>query len=225
MPEVPGWDEEIHGSIKSLIQLVDDRLPLLTTGENHPQVRQLAAAYLARVRRLVLAMDVLNEAGIPDALGGVLRICLEAWVTGMWVLCTREEAVDLLEAHHRFRSNRLIVDAQLDIEPLGGVDDGRRLPREEDRTEAVERWLVGQGDATAGELMWSFKLVYGGESIAGVHAGVASVVGHLDDQPGWTAVLLNASRCFNCGHTVRAASASRLVAVPFDLHLIHGGEQ
>jgi hypothetical protein len=31
--------------------------------------------------------------------------------------------------------------------------------------------------------------------------------------------ILNASRCFNCGHTLRAASPSGLVAIPSDLRL------
>jgi hypothetical protein len=96
MPEVPGWADELHGTVKALIALVGDRIPDLTTGAPHP--RQMAALYLARVRRLVMGTDALYESQMPDVLGGVLRICFEAWITGMWVLCVGEEAVRLLDA-------------------------------------------------------------------------------------------------------------------------------
>ena len=188
MVEVPGWNEEIHDAIKALAQLVDDRLPLLTTDENHSQVRQLAAAYLARVRRLIVALDVLFGAGMPDAMGGVLRICLEAWVTGMWVLCVGQKAVDMLGADYGVTSNRYIVRTGIEVELLDVVEDAPQLPNVAERTEAVETHLVEEGDAKVGELMWSFRLVYGGESAAGIHAGLASVCGHIDEQDASTGV-------------------------------------
>ncbi len=43
----------------------------------------------------MIAMDVLYEASQTDALGGTLRICLEAWITGMWVLAEGQDAVDI----------------------------------------------------------------------------------------------------------------------------------
>lgn len=97
MAEIPGWDEEIHGSIKALIGLIGDRLPLLTTSITQSQVRQLAAANLARVRRLVVGMDHFYEAGLPDLISGLLRVCLETWVTGMWVLVVGEDAINRLQ--------------------------------------------------------------------------------------------------------------------------------
>ncbi len=48
--------------------------------------------------------------------------------------------------------------------------------------------MVSEGDAKDGELLWTYELVYGGESAAGIHAGFASVSGHLVDQPNWTGI-------------------------------------
>ena len=189
MAEIPGWDEEIHGAIKDLIRLVGERLSFMTTGDGGPPVRQLAAAYLARVRRLVMGMDLLYEQGMPDLIGGPMRICLEAWVTGMWVLVVGPEAVAIIEANHVFRSNQLIKAAQLDLELLDAVEDAPYLPHIEKRTKVVEQRLVEEGDASEEELLWSYRLVYGGESGAGIHAGLASVFGHLDERPDWTGVL------------------------------------
>ena len=125
MSDIPGWDEEIHDAIKALALLVGDRLPLMTTGDGHPQTRQLAAAYLARVRRLVMGMDVLYEAGMPDVLGGVLRVCFENWLTGMWVLVAREDALERLSANHAFRSNQVIKGQP--GPPATRRDEGRDL--------------------------------------------------------------------------------------------------
>lgn len=47
---------------------------------------------------------------------------------------------------------------------------------------AVEKRLSDEGNATSGELLWSHQLVHGGESNAGVHAGLASALGHLEQQ-------------------------------------------
>jgi hypothetical protein len=188
MAEIPGWDDEIHASIKALVHLVGGRLDLMTTGDEGVGVRQLAAAYLARVRRLVMGIDVLYEQGMPDLVGALVRVCLEAWVTGMWVLFVGPDALDILSANHVFRSNQLIEAAELDLELLDEVENARNLPHIEKRTKVVETRLVDDGDALEKELLWSFRLVYGGESGAGIHAGLASVMGHLDEKPRWTGV-------------------------------------
>lgn len=189
MVEIPGWDDEIHGAIKALIPLVGDRLALMTTGDDGPGVRQLAAAYLARVRRIVIGIDVLYEQGMPDLIGALIRVCLEAWVTGMWVLFVGPDALDILSANHVFRSDQLIEAAELDLELLDDVADAPYLPHIERRTKVVEERLVEEGTASEGELLWSFRLVYGGESGAGIHAGLGSVFGHLDERPHWTGIL------------------------------------
>lgn len=184
MPDIPGWDEEFHGSIKALVQLVGDRLDLCTTSVEQLQVRQCAAAYLARVRRLIIGMDMLFEAEMPDLIGGLLRMCLEAWVTGMWVLTVGTEALAILNADHVKRNNRIIERAGLDLQALDASPDAPGLPGIRDRFQAVEDHLVAQGDAVAGEIVrWAYEVVYAAESGEGVHAGFASVIGHLVERP------------------------------------------
>jgi len=186
--EIPGWDEEIHGAIKDVVRLVGGRLDLMTTSDDQSQVRQCAAAYLARVRRLVIGMDVLFEAGMPDVMGGVMRICWEQWVAGMWVLVVGRDALDALEAHYRRESNRRIIAAGMDVALLD-VIEGPPLPKLRKRVEVVEAHLVAEGDATPGELLWTHDLVYTSESALGIHAGVSSVLLHLEEQSGRMGVL------------------------------------
>jgi hypothetical protein len=185
MPDIPGWDDEIHGSVRSLLVLVGDRLALCTTSMQHSRVRQYAAAYLARVRRLIIGMDILYESDMPDVLGGVLRMCLEAWVTGMWVLALGDDALAVLDADLVKERNRLIERADLDLAKFDPVDDASALPSVETRFQAVEKHLVAEGDATAGELVrWAYNVVYRAESGEGIHAGLASVLFHLTEESG-----------------------------------------
>jgi hypothetical protein len=187
MSDIPGWSDGIHDSIRAVSSLVGSKFMYMTTGPNVPIVRQLTAAYLARVRRLLVAMDVLYDAELPDVLGGELRVLVEAWVTGMWVHYSDSEAVDRLEADYYGRSNILIEAAKLPVPPFEIMDPNADwLPRIKDRTEAVERFLVAEADAAEGELLWSvYHLVYGGESLRNIHAGYAAVDRHLDVRPGW----------------------------------------
>ena len=54
MVEVPGWDDEIRPALQALVDHVGEQFKYMTTATDYPQVRQLAAAYLARVRRLIM---------------------------------------------------------------------------------------------------------------------------------------------------------------------------
>ncbi len=152
----------------------------------------MAALYLARVRRLVMGMDRLHEAQMPDVLGGVLRICFEAWITGMWVLCVGQEAVDQLDADYVKRTNKHVAKTGMKIKPIPEVQGIAKLPEVWQRRDALEACLVDEGDTAAGALVFTYDLVYGGESNLGVHAGYASVIPHLDidDQGRWFGVRL-----------------------------------
>jgi hypothetical protein len=155
-------------------------------------VRQCAAGYLARVRRLVLGMDVLYEAEMPDVLGGVMRMCLEAWVTGMWVLSVGEDALTMLEADRVTQKNLLIERAGFDLEPEQPLEGAAALPKVWQRFEAVDAHLVAEGDANRGEIVWTYKAIYGAESGEGVHAGLASVTPrHLVSRPEWVGMVVD----------------------------------
>ena len=65
---IPDWEAK-YAAILGTADLVAERLPLLTTKAGHFMGRQVAAAYLARCRRLLLAMDHLRLAGMNDTMG------------------------------------------------------------------------------------------------------------------------------------------------------------
>ena len=54
-------------------------------------------------RTQLVAMDVLYEAGVPDAGGIPLQVCVDAWVTGKWVVLIGREAVNPLNADYPVR--------------------------------------------------------------------------------------------------------------------------
>ncbi len=116
VPDIPGWDSGIHSAIRDVIEFIGRRLDLLTTSKDYPQSRQIAAAYLARTRRVVIAMDLLYEAGTPDLIGGSMRVCLEAWITGMWVLAVGQPGLDILLANYQATTNKLVKNAGLGLE-------------------------------------------------------------------------------------------------------------
>jgi hypothetical protein len=192
MVEIPGWDDGIYSSIKDISALVKAQLPNMTTGRTTPLVRQMSAAYLARVHRLIVAMEVLYEAGLPDVIGGVLRVCVEAWITGMWVFYTGSEAIDALEAEYLGRSNRLIKNAKLPVPSFEIIDpEASWVPHIERVTAAVEQHLLAEDNAEVGQLRWGvYDLVYGAESLRSIHAGYAAVDGHFDEHPDWIGVIV-----------------------------------
>ena len=100
----------------------------------------------------------------------------------MWVILEGQDAVDAIMADHQWRTDKFITGAGLDL-PLFNDEDSGEMLNAFDRTHAVERMLVDEGDGAEGELRWSYRLVFAGESGTTVHAGFASVVGHLIEHP------------------------------------------
>jgi hypothetical protein len=91
-------------------------------------------------------MDLLYEAGTPDLIGTPMRVCLEPWITGMWVLGVGQPALDILFANYQVMSNKLIKTAGLGLELFEDIEDAPQLPNVADRTEAVADRLVAEGD-------------------------------------------------------------------------------
>jgi hypothetical protein len=187
-------------------------------------VRQCAAGYVARVRRLVVGMDVLYEAEMPDVLGGVMRMCLEAWVTGMWVLSVGEKALTILEADRVTQKNLLIERAGFDLEPEEPLEGVPALPKVWQRFEAVDEHLVAEGDAYRGEIVWTYKAIYGAESGEGIHAGLASVTPrHLVKRPEWIGVVVDGDEAGDgSGKLLWAATLLAMLARRVFLAFDHG---
>jgi hypothetical protein len=132
----------------------------------------------------VLGLDLLRKNAAVDLMGGILRICFEAWLYGMWVLLSGEDAVAKLNVSYLRANNILIEKAELDLDTHELDDDARFPPPVEQIAQAVGGLLVDAGDAGGSELLWSYHLVYRHESARGIHGGIAAVVDHLQEQPG-----------------------------------------
>src|SRR2546425_8566614 len=76
MTEIDGWDD-YYGAVRQVIELVNRRLPLMTTSHAHDAVRQVPAAYLARCRRLLVGMDLFRRDDLVDLVGVLMRVLFE----------------------------------------------------------------------------------------------------------------------------------------------------
>ena len=134
-----------------------------------------------------MGMDVLYEAEMPDLIGGLLRICLEAWVTGMWVRAVGDETLDILNAHYVFRNNLIIENAELGLHRLSTRWTARSTSRMS--RSGFRRWrttsslMVTQTSVkwSSGPTGWSMRR----SSNEAIHAGYASVLGHTVERPQW----------------------------------------
>jgi hypothetical protein len=165
-----------------MLALIEDRMPHLTSTE--ATVRQTAAAYLARCRRLLIAMDALREEQLIDVTSLPLRPLFEAWLVAMWVLYEREPAV-----------NRLVEDYQASLEKMNRLANlgwdpalyasGDQLPSVETLCQKVGNHLQADGQANArSHLDFTYNLIYRGESLRSIHAGLGTAEGHVRESGG-----------------------------------------
>jgi hypothetical protein len=185
--DVPDWETH-HLSILALADLIERRLPLLTS---RPELaaRQYAAGYLARCRRLVLAIDQ-SRLAFPDAVGALLRPLFESWLTATWLLLAPEEALPALEHDYKVEVEKMTRLAGLDIDRVDESWRGElQGPRIASLAVKVGKLLVEAGDPGGDQLEWSYNLVYRNESIYSVHGGLGPVLAHLDGDHAWVGVL------------------------------------
>jgi hypothetical protein len=140
------------------VELVGDRLPLCTTSVEH--AGPTGGGGLSSPSSAARGRDgCVYESEMPDVVGGELRVCMEAWITGMWVLVLREEALVALNADYVRRGNLLIERAGLDVQLLDPVEEESALPSIEARFQAVEDRLVPKMMAmrarSSGPISWS----------------------------------------------------------------------
>jgi len=185
--DVPDWDQHDR-SIRALADVIEQRLPLLTSRSEFA-ARQYAAAYLARCRRLVLAIDAVRGE-FPDAVGTLLRPMFETWLTANWLVLDPDEAMPALANDYKVEVEKMTRLAGLDVED---VDDSWKGALQSPKIGAlvvkVGRLLVDAGDPGGDQLEWSYNLVYRNESIYSVHGGLGPVLAHLDDHDTWLGVL------------------------------------
>lgn len=178
MPDVDDWDDTVLPAIKDILQNIGDHLPDLRS-EEFPQSRLMAAAYLARLRRLVLGMESLYKDDLPDVMGIVLRSAYEVFITGMWVHLDGDEATARLNVVYPGQMNRIIMNLRIDADLVPSVE-GRGVLKVKQMTEAVAAAMAARGEPGTEGLMEVHDQLFGSESTFSVHAGLPAVNMHLD---------------------------------------------
>lgn len=182
MDEIAGWDAR-YVAIRAVAGVVDDSLQFLTSSDQFSR-RQVAAAYLARCRRLLEGLDQLRSIGMPDLAALPLRPFWECWVRGMWILLGGEAALDEAIANYKLETERHDRLARLE---LPGIGEWRGQGKEARAIDQVARdvgaCLEADGDVDAKKHMsFAYDLLYRNESARNLHGGLAAVLDHLEDQ-------------------------------------------
>lgn len=185
--DVPDW-ENVYPVIVAIVALVGKRIPLLTSRKSVAHPRQLAAAYLARCRRLVLTLDLVRSQGFEDMVGALLRMTFESWLFGLWTLYGDPRTVlDAHDSDFTRRMNRVVVLADLDAPQMPGNGDGPSMPSVEVMARQVGEEMTRQGDPGGEQMLFTYNSVYRMESARGIHGGMASVLHHMvDDEERWS---------------------------------------
>lgn len=162
-----------------LIAYIEKRTTQLTSAQAY-RGRHLAALALARATRLYRAMAALTEAGLPDVAKLPLRPLYETILLGFYALYGGDEAYQRIrgayvrelsnlapEARVGTEAGRLITEWKGPTDRIGWEDLGRIVgdlmgasSREQNMKKRLQEW---------------YDLLYRGESMTSVHAGVGSL--------------------------------------------------
>lgn len=160
----------------------DELIPDLRS--QHDQIaRQYAAAALARSNRLLLAMLELRRSEYPDVLGVLLRCMVECWFLGMLCVLAPEEAHGLIRAAHKRQLEKLDEVTWGDVQSvIRQIEVNAKGVNWEVVSRRVGTLLAEQGQLAGKATAISiYESIYRGESLLSVHAGAASLMGHLEE--------------------------------------------
>jgi hypothetical protein len=155
-------------------------IPSLTSRpENKP--RQLLGAVLARCSRLLAGMIYLYDGGFTDLTGIELRIILENWLVGQYLILSPDEAYKALHEAN--------VD-QLEKMGRAGWDSFGDLANDLDFDAKAIHWanvavqidkLFSEAGAkdSSDQAKRMYDLIYRSQSNLGIHAGIGSLMGHI----------------------------------------------
>ena len=169
-------------AVNSLVDHVRTRMFPYLASRPELAPRQYAAAALARWNRMLSAMLLLRASGYPDLIGIVLRSLLETWYVGMYFLLSPAEAMDRISAAHVLQLTKLDPTRWGDQQAI--IDQMMVGPQSlnwESVSQRVGALLIELGHDTARATADAlYDGLYRGESMMSVHAGLGSLVGHLD---------------------------------------------
>jgi hypothetical protein len=155
--------------------------------------RQYGACCLARCSRLLSAMVELRRLGYSDVVGLPLRSLLECWYLGMYTLFAPGEAIELLRGAHLYQLGHLddswegLAKSVEEWKAIGPPVNPKSI-NWADLRDCVGALLVEHGEEGARNTSERlYEVLYRSESAMSVHAGIGTLIGHMD--PGETGVL------------------------------------
>jgi hypothetical protein len=169
-----------------MVALVEKRIPDLTSA---PELmpRQFAALAVARCCRLFRAIGVLTEAGMTDLCSLPVRPLYEVMLVGFYTLYGGHDAYDEVRGAY-VRELGLLPEVAREgsslVENWAGPKNRINWEDLGRKVGALMEEKAGEPNATAFLTSW-YDLLYRGESINAVHAGVGSLQRHLIHGDGW----------------------------------------
>jgi hypothetical protein len=160
--------------VRFVIHEIDTHMPRLTSGPGYLP-RQMAAAALARGRKLWAALDAVQAAG-QAVVGGLLsRAIWECWVVGLFVLFKGDDGYEHLAGAYD-RANDLITDRWPDDETrpeLRRLNYPKQKLNYETMATEVTRLLAERGSPVA---TLSYDGLYRSWSTLAAHAAYGSLM-------------------------------------------------
>jgi hypothetical protein len=165
--------------VRFVIHEIDTHMPRLTSGPGYLP-RQMAAAAVARGRKLWAALDAVQAAG-QAVVGGLLsRAIWECWVVGLFVLFKGDDGYEHLAGAYD-RANDLIIDRWPDDETrpeLRELDYPKQKLNYETMATEVTRLLAERGSPV---VTLSYDGIYRSWSTLAAHATHGSLMLFVED--------------------------------------------
>ena len=172
--------------IDRLLDLLGSHHPLLTSRPD--ATRQIAAGGLMRAEALLRGLRCVLDCDRDDLAGVFIRLILECWGVGMYLLLFGDEAAEHVRGYYRKRYDQYLSNLPAEVNapaPSEGYwdawPDARREQIFKDICERVEAKLSEdpRGGPVEHSGISSYNVLYTLESAFSIHAGYASFTRYL----------------------------------------------
>jgi len=176
--------DRLREAAREVVSIVDERLADLSS-RRELMPRHFAALGLARCNRLLTAMFALFDGELQDAGGVYARPIFETMIVSLYSLYGGETAYEEVRGAYvqqveRFSNIELLGEASKRL--VEGWEGPKNRLNIEQLARRVGELLQAEGGASSPETgQMIYDILYRGESLVGIHAGIGSVVGHLED--------------------------------------------
>jgi hypothetical protein len=171
-----------HEAVHAIIDLIGKRIPLLTSAPDFVD-RLFAAGGLARCRALLMGVHTLNESGLADVGGALVRPLHEMWATSLYALYGGRSAVESIAAEYSRRARQIRDAIPLDLEVPEAPEGAKPMPFEHVCREVVRMLKEGGDDHAEDSMNAYYDLVFRAESLLNVHPA-GGMTGHVEAKEG-----------------------------------------